>query len=277
MAAELAIGLMAWMVEGRQEKLQAVRDLGIDTIQLQYPPHLDSKAGVAHILESARQTEVEITTVFCGFPGESYADIPTVRATVGLVPDNTRQERVQLIDTISRFAQQLGVNRVADHIGFIPENPNDPRYKMIVDTVQGVCDLLATRGQNFALETGQETAHTLRCFIGDVHRPNLSVNFDPANMILYGNDNPVAAMDLLGPHIDGVHCKDGCWPTQPNQLGEEKILGEGDVNIPLWLEKLLQSGYRGPLTIEREISGEAQRQDILKAKTLLEKLLQQLR
>ena len=113
----------------------------------------------------------------------------------------------------------------------------------------------------------------MRRFIDDVDRDNLRVNFDPANMILYGNDQPIPALDLLGRWVDGVHCKDGRWPTEPNQLGHETPLGEGDVDIPRWIEKLISIGFRGPLTIEREISGEEQRRDILKAKALLEGLI----
>jgi len=224
-----------------------------------------------------QETNVEITTVFCSFSGESYDDIPTVRETVGLVPAATRAERVAKLDQISEFAQKLGVNRVAAHIGFMPEEVSNPDYGVLVTVVQNICDNLKARGQAFALETGQETANTLRLFIEDVGRDNLFVNFDPANMILYGNDNPVEAMDLLGPWVDGVHCKDGSWPTTPGQLGEEKPLGEGDVNIAAWLEKLIGTGFRGTLTIEREISGEEQRRDILKAKQLLEGLIAQYR
>ena len=277
MAEELAIGVMTGCGAGPQEALDAVRELGIPTVQLSYPAHLDSDDGIGQIKEAVQQTGVEITTVFCAFSGESYADIPTVHDTVGLVPAATRTERVARLDQISEFAQKLGVDRVAAHIGFMPEDESDPEYAVLVGVVQGICDNLKARGQVFALETGQETAKTLRRFIKDVARDNLFVNFDPANMILYGNDNPVEAMDLLGPWVDGVHCKDGSWPTVPGQLGEEKPLGEGDVNIAAWLEKLIGTGFRGTLTIEREISGEEQRRDILKAKQLLEGLIAQYR
>ncbi|HVF11051.1 MAG TPA: sugar phosphate isomerase/epimerase family protein [Abditibacteriaceae bacterium] len=277
MAEELALGVMTGCAAGPQEALAAVRDLGIPTVQMSYPAHLDNEDGVRQIKDAVQATGVEITTVFCAFSGESYADIPTVRETVGLVPEATREERVARLDRISEFAQKLGVDRVAAHIGFMPEDESDPDYKVLVAVVQRICDNLKARGQVFALETGQETAGTLKRFIEDVGRDNLFVNFDPANMILYGNDNPVEAMDVLGPWVDGVHCKDGSWPTQPNQLGEEKPLGEGDVNIAAWIDKLIKTGFRGTLTIEREISGEQQRQDILKAKQLLDSLIAQYR
>lgn len=273
MADELALGVMTGMRGEPREALEDARELGIPTVQLSYPLHLDNDEGIEKIKAAREESGVEITTVFCSFAGESYADIPTVRATVGLVPESTRVERVQKIEDISAFAQKLGVDRVAAHIGFIPEDENDIRYPALVKTVGGICDSLSTRGQVFALETGQETAKTLRRFIDDLKRDNIRVNFDPANMILYGNDNPIEALDLLVDWIDGVHCKDGQWPTQEGKLGHETPLGEGDVNIPEWIKKLLALGFTGPLTIEREISGEEQKRDILKAKELLAELI----
>ena len=180
-----------------------------------YPAHLNDEDGIRKVREASDRTGVEITTVFCGFSGESYADIPTVRATVGLVPEATRAERVARISEIADFAQKLHVWRIGAHIGFVPEEETDPQYAAIVGVVQGICDELKGRGQVFALETGQETAAALRGFIDAVGRDNLKVNFDPANMILYGNDEPIPAMDVLGPWIDGVHCKDGHGQPRP--------------------------------------------------------------
>lgn len=273
MAKQWALGVITGMKAGPLHSLQAVRELEIPTVQLQYRQHLDTPEALQAIRDAACETGIEITTIFCGFAGESYADIPTVRATVGLVPQKARTERVERIGEISLFAANLNVARVAAHIGCIPDC-GEPDYLALVQTVRGACDALAARGQVFALETGQETALALQNFLSDVARPNLRVNFDPANMILYGNDDPISATTLLAPWIDGVHCKDGLWPTAANQLGIEMPFGEGAVGAVKWLETLLESGYVGPLTIEREIGGEAQKRDILAAKKLIEAVLQ---
>jgi sugar phosphate isomerase/epimerase len=279
MAKELAIGVITSLNNGALPALNEVRDLGIPTVQIGYPPALDNEDGIREIEAARSETGIEITTVFCGFAGESYADIPTVQRTVGLVPDETRAERVEKTLKIAEFAQKIGVSRVAAHIGFVPEDHSDPRYPTLVEITRRICNELEARGQVFALETGQETANGLKHFIEDVGVSNLRVNFDPANMILYGNDEPIPALDVLMPWIDGVHCKDGKWPTEEGQktgqLGEETPLGEGDVNLREWLRKLLELGYRGPLTIEREISGEQQKQDILRGKALLEGYLRE--
>lgn len=249
-----------------------VRALGLSHVQLGYNPHLDSRAGVSRLREVAAQNGVEITTVFCGFAGESYADIASVQRTVGLVPTAWRKARLAKIEGIAAFARQIGVSRVAAHIGCIPED-NVADWNELVEAVQHICDDLAVHEQVFALETGQETAAELLRFIDDMARPNLTVNFDPANMVLYGNDEPNAALNVLMPYIDGVHCKDGLWPTEDGQLGEETPLGEGDVNFRAWLSHLIELGYDGPLTIEREISGEQQKKDIALARGLIEEIL----
>ena len=269
----LAVGVITGLHDGPLAGLQTVRDAEIYTVHLQYPPQFDNADGIEAIRDAVRQTGVAITTVFCGFEGESYADIPTVINTVGLVPEAPREARVEKIERISTFARALAVDRIGAHIGFIPHDTDDPRYDALVETVRGICDSLATREQVFALETGQETSASLKRFIEDVKRDNLKVNFDPANMILYGTEEPIAATKLLSPWIDGVHCKDGNWPAEKGELGTETPFGQGAVDAKVWLQTLIELGYRGPLTIEREISGDAQMRDVVAARELIEGVL----
>ena len=132
---------------------------------------------------------------------------------------------------------------------------------------------LADTGQSLLLETGEETPVTLKRTIDDVGARNVGVNFDPANLLMYGTANPLDAVDLLGPHVMGVHAKDGEYPTSGKQLGVEKPLGEGRVDFPRLIAKLKAAGYDGPVTIEREIEGPEQKRDILAAARLLAKLL----
>lgn len=276
MAQELALGVIVGLGTDALAALQHVRSLGVPTAQISYPAAMDHEAGVRAIEAARRATGIEITTIFCSFAGESYANISAVQTSVGLVPESTRAERVERISKIGKFAHEIGVARVAMHIGSVHGDHSAPLHAQMVQVTRQICDELASRGQVFALETGQENAQTLKRFIEDVKRDNLKVNFDPANMILYGVDQPISALNVLIPWIDGVHCKDGRWPTQEGQLGQETPLGEGDVDFRAWLKRLLELGYRGPLTIEREISGDQQRQDILRAVALLEGLLQEL-
>lgn len=273
-AEKWPIGVFTSIGAGLGVTPQVVKELGIPTIQLHAPPReLRTSEHVEQLKRDLEEAGITVTVVFCGFAGESYADIPTVRRTVGLVPKETRAERLQETKEISDFAKALGVDVIAMHIGFIPEDPTDPLYNEVVDACREVCDYAKQNGQRFHLETGQETADALLRFIHDVNRDNLFVNFDPANMILYGSGEPIEALRKVGQYVRSVHCKDAKWAERPGEeWGEEVPLGQGDVNIPLFLRTLKEIGYIGPLTIEREISGEQQRRDVANAVKYLEQL-----
>jgi sugar phosphate isomerase/epimerase len=158
-------------------------------------------------------------------------------------------------------------------MGFIPENPNDPVYTAGIAAAKWLAHIYAQKGIGLDFETGQETPITLVRAIQDIDSPVIGVNFDPANLLMYGKANPVDALDILGPYVRGVHAKDGQYPTEPRNLGQETPLGEGRVDFAALIRKLKAAGYSGPLTIEREIDGDRQREDILKANKLLKALM----
>ena len=215
--------------------------------------------------------------MFGGFDGESYADIETTARTVGLVPEATRAARAEEMKQISDFTKLLGCDTVGMHIGFVPSDRSSSSYRGLIETTRDVLDHVSKNGQKMHLETGQETAEHLLEFIHDVERPNLFINFDPANMILYGTGNPIEALKKVGHLVRSVHCKDAKWAAEPvrgKEWGSEVALGEGDVGMETYLRTLKAVGYTGPLTIEREIAHdrERQRRDIGTAAALLTKL-----
>ncbi len=270
------IGVFASVDAGLGVAWEVIRELGVPTIQLHAPNPDKRNAETATTLRGQLdEMGVRCTAVFGGFEGESYADIPTVERTVGLVPESTRASRLQEMRDISDFAKALGCDTVALHLGFVPHDAADPAYAGIVDVTRELCDHCASHDQFLHLETGQETAEGLLAFIDQVQRENLKINFDPANMILYGTGQPVEALRKVGHHVRSVHCKDGTWSDQPGVTwGAEVPLGEGDVGIRDYLETLRELRYEGPLTIEREIPEEPARQkaEIGQAIALLEKL-----
>lgn len=272
----MAVGLMLGVGDDPRQSLQKAKEVGVDNVQLGCPPgQYLSGSGFETLKRAIQESGLTVTTVFVGFPEESYADIPMVRRTVGYVPHETRAARVAKTRQIADVARALGVDRVAAHIGFVPEDPSDPLYGEIVETVRQIADYCKGNGQLFCLETGQETAPTLLRFIDDVGRENVKVNFDPANMIMYGAGEPIEALQLLKDHVASVHVKDGKWPIGQDQLGQEYPLGQGDVGMERFVQTLKAIGYTGPLTIEREVSGEQQKQDIIAGKRLIERLVQQ--
>jgi sugar phosphate isomerase/epimerase len=217
--------------------------------------------------------EIEATSVVVGGPGKEIWDFYGGPVTIGLVPRETRAARIAHIKKASEFAKECGVPAVQTHCGFIPENPNDPVYKETVEAMREVAEYCRKNGQNFRYETGQETPITLVRAILDVGLDNQGVNFDLANLILYGKANPVDAIEILGPYVQGIHAKDGLWPTNPKNLGEEVAIGKGRVDFPRIIARLKAMKYPGAVTIEREISGPRQMEDVRAAKEYLQKLI----
>jgi sugar phosphate isomerase/epimerase len=197
-----------------------------------------------------------------------------VRETVGLVPAALRAQRLDEAKKLSEFAGELEIKNFALHVGFVPEDPDNPIYPAIVRAVRNLADECRFNGQQLCLETGQESADALLRFIADLKTSNVKVNFDPANMILYGSGEPVEALGKLAEFVVTVHCKDGKWPAEPGKLGVEMPLGQGDVGMDRFVSKLRQIGFQGPLVIEREISGEQQIADVRMGIELLKRLLE---
>lgn len=274
------IGVFTSIDAGLGVHLPVAKELGVPTIQLHAPEKETRTVENAEaFLKQIADCGIELTAVFGGFDGESYADIPTVVKTVGLVPESTRAERLAEMKEISDFARVLKCDVVALHLGFVPHETDSQAYTDIVNVTQDLCDHVAGNGQRLHLETGQETADGLVQFIKDVARSNLFVNFDPANMILYGTGQPLEALKKLDGLVKSVHCKDATWAASPgNEWGEEVPLGKGDVNIKDYLTVLKEIGYDGPLTIEREIPQEPDRQkaEISHAANLLNELKSQI-
>ncbi len=250
---EREIGVLFWATPKPQEILPTVTSFGVRCAQLGIRGDLDLSAAPAW-KKALADAGLRTTTVCAAYNGEDYADIPTVERTVGFIPTGTRTEREQRTLRVSDFAAQIGAEGIATHIGFVPHDSSHPNYVAVRDLVRRICDHAAKHNQTFALETGQESAPVLLNFIRDVNRPNLGINFDPANMILYGTGDPIEALGILGKHVISVHCKDGNWPPKddPKALGKEQPLGKGAVGLGRFLAKLEEIGYKGPLTIERE-------------------------
>jgi sugar phosphate isomerase/epimerase len=275
------IGVFASIDAGLGVRLEVARELGVPTIHL-HTPHAASRTPqrAAEFNRRLREFGITITCVFAGFEGESYADIPTVKKTVGLVPQETRAARTAEMKAIADFARELGVDVVGVHMGFVTHDTADADYQELVELTREVCGHCKRNRQALHLETGQEPVDVLIRFLDDVGVDNLFVNFDPANMILYGAGEPLPALEKLGSRVRSVHCKDATWSDRPGETwGRETPLGEGDVDFAAFLKSLQRIGYDGPLTIEREIAQEPERQkaEIGGAISLLQRLKREMK
>lgn len=268
-----SLGVFTSIDAGLGVHLEVARDLKIPSIQL-HTPHATGRTPEAaeSFLRKLETYDIELTCVFGGFDGESYADIPTVEKTVGLVPLATRSARLVEMKEISDFARLLGCGAIGLHIGVVPHDTQSREYADIVEVTRQLCDHAMHNEQTLNLETGQESADALLQFIGDTKRENLYINFDPANMILYGMGEPIPALRKVGSRVRSIHCKDATWSDQPGVTwGAEVPLGKGQVDMRAYLIALKEIGYFGPLTIEREIPQDRDRQraEILHATELL--------
>ncbi len=261
-------------LEQTEKSFQKLTEVGFDNCQLcSWDPEKWTDENAKGIVELTEKYGITISSFWCGWEGPKAWNFYEGQKTLGLVPPEYRQMRVKNLCDGSDFAKKLGVSDVATHMGFIPENPFDPNFEPLCDAIRIVAEHMKANGQWLLFETGQETPVTLlRCF-ETVATGNLGVNLDTANLILYGKANPVDALDVFGSYVRNLHAKDGVYPTNGRELGQETRLGEGKVDFPALFRKLHELGYDSWVTIEREISGEEQERDVRDAKAYLEQVI----
>ena len=261
-------------MDGIAEKLKTLRDNRFDSCQLlAWNPAVWTEENAEKLKKLLDEYGVCVSAFWCGWEGPKVWDFYDGQLTLGLVPPEYRQMRAQNLCDGADFARLLGITDVVTHMGFIPENPNDPNFGGFCVAVGTVAQHLKKNGQFLLFETGQETPVTmLRCF-ERVGMDNLGVNLDTANLILYGKANPVDALDVFGPYVRNLHAKDGLYPTNGHDLGQEVPIGEGKVDFTALFQKLHELGYDSWVTIEREIEGDEQLSDILKARDYLQSLI----
>jgi len=219
-------------------------------------------AVAARLRTDAKAAGVRITSFWCGYPGPAKWNFTEGPETIGLVPPQYRAMRVDALKKGGEFTKKLGAPAAITHLGFIPENANDPLFAGVVAATRDIARHYQKLGIEFWFETGQETPITLLRLIKQVDTPNLGINLDPANLILYGRGSAIDSLDVFGSYVKNVHAKDGLYPTEPMNLGHEVKVGEGRVRFPEFLKRLNEVGFKGELIIEREISGEQQKKDI---------------
>ena len=257
----LALGVCSWSLQPKSipELTRLMDSLGVDVVQIACgdPHHADWDEGDS-MPPAAKAAGFRMSGAMLGFPGEDYTTPQTIQRTGGFGPKELRAERLDRFRWALDRVKQLGLGDLMLHAGFLPHE-GDPDREPMLDVLGQVSDLAKTAGVMVAFETGQETASLLRKTLDDLKSPNVKVNFDPANMLLYDMGDPIRAVELLGPDIRSVHVKDANRPTVKGQWGEEVPLGKGQVNIRAFVAALQRVGYRGPLCIEREVGDQAGR------------------
>jgi L-ribulose-5-phosphate 3-epimerase len=261
MSAPFSIGVCSWslQVTSIPELKRFLDRLGVDTIQIACgDPHHASWIEGDDLPAAALKSGIQMTAAMLGFPGEDYTTPQTIQATGGFGDPKMRPERMKTLEWGLTRVRQLGLADMTLHAGFIPE-PGDPGRVAFLDTLAKAADRAKSHGVTLAFETGQETAELLRQTLDDLRSPNLKVNFDPANMLLYDKGDPIRAVEILASDIKSVHVKEAIRTKVPGTWGQEVPLGQGEVDIPRFLGALKKVGYRGPLSIEREVGNQEER------------------
>lgn len=273
---KIGVCLRLGELEQLPEQLKELRAQNFDTCQILCwrPDHFNPDTAQT-VKELFAQYGVTPSAFWCGWSGPCVWNFYEGQQTIGLVPPEYRELRVKELCDGADFAHALGIVDVVTHMGFIPEDPHDARFEGFCDAVRTVAEHCKKNGQYLLFETGQETPVTMLRTFEQVGTDNLGVNLDTANLILYGRANPVDALDVFGKYVRNLHAKDGFYPTNGHDLGREVRLGDGKVDFKGVFQALHALGYDGPVTIEREISGEQQIEDIRYARTYLTDIIKE--
>ncbi len=260
------LGVCSWSFRMPLDQVaEEMRKLQLHRIHLALQPFLegDARHGAAEGAEARRKVEERLSSgewklsaTMLSFSYEDYSTLETIRKTGGIVPDAHWEANKKLIRAAAKLSAELKAPYLTLHAGFLDES-NAKAFKTYVERVQFIADACGEVGVKLLLESGQETATDLVKFLG--HVKGVGVNFDPANMILYGKGNPVEAIPLLAPWIQHIHVKDAKFTKTPGTWGEEVVWGDGAVNPPAFFAALSKAGYKGAFAIEREVGDSAAR------------------
>lgn len=253
-----------------EEDLKIVRDLGFPTCQLSINSYSQELA--ARVSASLKKYGLKATTLICMGPGIYKWNFLEGPSTIGLVPRENRPARVERLKQGIDFCKLAGIPAVHAHFGFIPENPKDILYIEFIETMKPIGEYAQKQGIDIYFETGQETPVTLLRAIQDIGTGNLFVNYDTANLVMYGKANPLDGLKVIGRYVKALHAKDGNYPTNPNELGKEVPIPGGEVNFPAIISYLKKLGFNGSITIEYELA-EKNSEYILRTKKYLEELI----
>ncbi|MFQ5804824.1 MAG: sugar phosphate isomerase/epimerase family protein [Phycisphaerae bacterium] len=268
------IGVCSWSLQPRSvdELVQRVQAVGVSAVQLALDPLRAGEWSIDQTVARLQRAEIEIRSGMIGMPGEDYSTLESIRRTGGVRLAEHWEANLANAGASAELARRINVGLVTFHAGFLPHERSDPSRKVMIDRLRAIIDRLAAQDVAVGLETGQETAETLLDVLDELDRPEVGVNFDPANMILYGMGDPVAALRKLAPRVVQIHVKDARASETPATWGTEVPAGGGEVDWSAFFEAVRAARLRCDLMIERE-AGRDRVADIRQAYELLKRLL----
>lgn len=268
------LGICSWSLHATDadDLVKQLSAVGLAKVQLALGPVRDEPDKWKNVGRKLADAGMKIVSGMVGTVGEDYSTIEAIRRTGGLVPDDTWPQSLEVMKKSAPVAAGLGVKQVSFHAGFIPADKENPSFNKVVDRLGKVADVFKEFGCDIFLETGQEAAPTLQRCLKTLNRPEVGVNFDPANMLLYRSGDPIEAMKLLLPYIVQFHIKDAIRSEADGQWGREVAVGTGEVDWAAFFQVLKDNNWnRGNLVIERE-AGDQRVADIRQAQNNLHKV-----
>jgi sugar phosphate isomerase/epimerase len=237
-------------------------------VQLALDPLRTGAMPIADVRNELGGRGIRIVSAMMSMEGEDYSTLESIRETGGIVPDATWSANREAAHENARIAKDLGITLVTFHAGFVPHEKNAKRAKL-VNRLREMAEIFAARDVSIALETGQENAATLAELLNELRDSEIGVNFDPANMILYGMGDPVGAVAPLAKYIRQVHIKDAVKTGVAGTWGAEVPAGAGDVQWFDFFRVLREERVQCDFVIERE-AGDNRMEDIRAAVALLQ-------
>lgn len=264
------LGACSWSLRAETPHALAdlVHEVGVTSLQLGLDPLIHGAWQLADVQRAFESRELTIASGMMGMKGEDYTSLDSIRETGGVRPDAHWPANLAAGQQCARIARELGLSLVSFHAGFLPHEREDPERARLLDRLRQLADVFEAQGVRLALETGQETAETLDEVLAELDHPSVGVNFDPANMLLYGMGDPVEALRRLAPHVLQIHIKDAVRSETSGEWGAEVPVGTGEVDWTSFFQVCDDSQLFCGLMIERE-AGDERVRDMQTARRLV--------
>lgn len=277
--APVALGVCSWSLRPTSptDLVEKVLACGVNAVQLGLDPIREGAWRADETIGRLKLAGIRVVSGMMGCKGEDYSTLETIRVTGGLRPDATWQDNLRAAEGNAVLAARFGLPLVSFHAGFLPQQPGDPLRAVMIDRLKQVAEIFASRRCRVAFETGQESAATLAEHLEGLHAAggtNAGVNFDPANMILYGMGDPIEALKRVAKHIAQIHLKDATPTKTAGTWGAETPLGKGAVDWRAFFQTVKQTGIRCDFMIERE-AGDERIEDINAAAAMARGLMRE--
>ena len=267
MSDQLRIGTLLRLPQMTAEMLAFLKSAGLETTQIARADDswMSGDDGVQKTEESFRllaENGLDCVSLFMmmapGTTGE------------GFVTEEWRTSRMLFATRQFLWAKKHGIRYITCHVGALSTIGEGAAYARMVADFQQLLRFAEDADLFFLFETGPESVAGLKKIFADIGSPNLGINFDPANLLYFNQDDPSVLVEEMWQHIKVVHCKDAVRPMHGEPHGHETVLGQGGTNFVQLMHNLLDKGYRGPLIIERELPyGPEQQKDVAEAIQLL--------